>query len=54
MEGIIKSHTSSQKNQWIFEPSAFPANLLKAVKAILEDIADEIEEVRVMAHNKCP
>jgi hypothetical protein len=55
MESITKSNTSSAANQWIFvEPSAFPVNLANAVKAILEDVADEIEEVRVMAHNKCP
>lgn len=54
MESINQSTTSSQANQWIFESSAFPVNLANAVKAILEDVADEIEEVRVMAHNNCP
>jgi hypothetical protein len=55
MESITESNTSSAANQWIFvEPSAFPVNLANAVKAILKDVADEIEEVRVMAHNKCP
>ena len=54
MESITQSNISSPANQWIFESSAFPVNLVNAVQAILEDVAEKIEEVRVMAHNKCP
>ncbi|WP_017715450.1 hypothetical protein [Kamptonema formosum] len=54
MNSITQSNISSSANQWIFESSAFPLNLVNAVKAILEDVAEKIEEVRVMAHNKCP
>jgi hypothetical protein len=54
MESISLSTTSSAANQWIFHSSAFPVNLVSAVKAILENVADEIEEVRVIERNKCP
>ena len=54
MESITPSTISSPANQWIFEPSAFPVSLVNAVGAILEDVAEKIEEVRVIAHNKCP